>query len=93
MANDAERRKKLKYQSLTSLYSFTPIAVESLGSVGEEASKFFRDLGNRIASVSNESRSYSFLMQRLSVAIQRGNAACVLGTFPCLFALDELFYV
>jgi hypothetical protein len=88
-----EKRKKLKYRSLTSLYSFTPVAVESLGSVGEEASMFFRDLGNRIASVSNEARSYSFLMQRLSVAIQRGNAACVLGTFPCSSALDELFYI
>jgi hypothetical protein len=62
VANDAERRKKLKYRTLTSLYSFTPIAVESLGSVGEKALKFFCDLDNRIASVSNESSSYFSLM-------------------------------
>jgi len=32
-------------------------------------------------------------MQRLSVAVQRGNAACVLGTVPASIGLDELFYI
>ena len=38
------------------------------------------EIGRRIAEVSHDSRSTSFLRQRISVAIQRGNAACVNGT-------------
>jgi hypothetical protein len=61
--------------------------------MGDEASNFFRDLGRRIADVSREPRSYQFLMQRISVTIQRGNAACILGTAPASVGLDELFYI
>ena len=57
------------------------MAVETLGALGEEASTFFRDLGHRIKAVIAE-LSLQFLMQQLSVAAQRGNAACVLGTVP-----------
>ena len=42
---------------------------------------------------SAEPRSSQFLMQRLSVALQRGNAACVLGTVPSSHGLDDLFYL
>ena len=37
-------------------------------------------------AVSQDTRAGMFLMQRLSVAMQRGNAACILGTV----ADDEL---
>ena len=70
VANDSERRKSSKYRSLAALYSFMPVAVETLGALIEEASAFFSDLGHRIAAVTNEPRSFQFLMQRLSVAIQ-----------------------
>jgi hypothetical protein len=93
VANDAEHRKTMKYRSLASLYRFTPIAVETLGALGDEASAFFGDLGRRIASVTAEPRSSQFLMQRLSVALQRGNAACILGTVPSSHGLDDLFYL
>ena len=70
-----------------------PVAVETLGALGEEASTFFRDLEHRIAVVTTEPRSFQFLMQRPSVTVQRGNAACVLGTVPASLGLDELFYI
>jgi len=57
-----------------------PVAVETLGALGEEASDFVHELGRRIATVTGEKRSTEFLLQRLSVAIQRGNASSVLGT-------------
>ena len=75
------------------MYRFTPIAVETLGALGEEASAFFRDLGRRITAVTAEPRSLQFLLQRLSVTVQRGNAACVLGTVPSSLGLDEIFYI
>ena len=93
VACNAEQRKTAKYQSLSALYQFKPIAVETLGALGEEATDFFRQLGHRITTVTAEQRSHQFLMQRLSVAIQRGNAACVIGTVPQTAGWDELFYI
>jgi hypothetical protein len=83
VASDAEKRKSSKYRSLAAIYSFILVAVESLGALGEEATAFFRDVGHRIAAVSSEPKSFEYLMQRLSVTVQRGNAACVLGTPRC----------
>ena len=59
------------------------IAVETLGVVGEEGSIFFKDLGRRIADVTQEQQHaqfLQFLLQRVSIAVQRGNTASVLGT-------------
>jgi len=54
--------------------------IKTLGLVGEEATRFLQELGRRIEAVTRDSRSMSLLWQRLSVAVQQGNAACVLGT-------------
>jgi hypothetical protein len=80
VANHAEQQKIDKYAALSNEYQFTPIAVETLGPVGEEATRFLQELGRRIEAVTKDSRSMTFLWQRLSVAVQKGNAACVLGT-------------
>ena len=40
---------------------------------------FLRDLGRRIALESGEPQFTDYLLQRLSVAVQRGNAASVRG--------------
>jgi len=93
-ANEAESRQEVKYiaHCRPYVYSFVPLAVESRGALSEEASDFC-NLGHRITSVTTESRSFQFLMQWLCVAVQRGNAACVLGTVPASIGLDELFYI
>ena len=80
VANDAEQRKRDKYEALSTEYQFVPIAIETLGPVGDEATAFFCELGRRIQAVTNQPRTMSFLWQRLSVAVQRGNAACISGT-------------
>jgi len=71
VANDAEKKKKSEYSSLSPIYDFTPIAVETLGPVGESALDFLQELGRHIASSTAEPRSFSFLMQRISVAAAR----------------------
>jgi len=80
VANHAEQLKIDKYAALSKEFQFIPIAIETLGPVGEEATRFLQELGRRIEAVTRDSRSMSFLWQRLSVAVQTGNAACVLGT-------------
>ena len=67
--------------------------METLGTLGEEAETFFRDIGRRIAVVAGEPRSTQFLFQRLSIAIQRGNAASVVGTASSDRCLDDVFYL
>jgi hypothetical protein len=41
VANDAEQRKRTKYVSLALRYHFVPIAIETLGSLGDEVIQFF----------------------------------------------------
>jgi len=91
VANDAESRKSAKYQTLSPLSCFAPVAVAKLGALGGEASHFFRNIGQRIANATGEPRSYQFLMQqRLSVSVQRGNAALFWG--QCLLHTDWTTY-
>ena len=93
VASFAEVNKSSKYAELSRTHFFVPIAVESMGAIGEAWMSFLRDLPARIVMVTKEMRSFQFLLQRLSVAVQRGNAACVLGTVPTSDALEELFYI
>ena len=57
------------------------IAVETLGPMNESAYQYFEDLGRRIGDISGDSRETSFIYQRLSVTIQRFNAALYRDTF------------
>ena len=87
VASDAEALKSAKYAQLPTSMLFVPIAIETFGAFGEEAAKFMSELGRRLTRKTQDSRSASFLFQRLSMTVQRGNAACVLGTIPegCTF--------
>ena len=67
--------------------------METLGSWGPETIKFVKDLGSRIADITGEKRSTSFLFQSLGIAAQRGNAASISGTVPSAKKLDELYYL
>lgn len=80
VANEAEEKKIEKYAGLPHHLQFIPLAIESLGAVGSEATAFLQDIGHRIQTTTDDKRSLSFLWQRISVAVQMGNAACVSGT-------------
>jgi len=96
VANEAEIKKRSKYACLTSTFCFVPVAVETLGAFGEETNDFIHELGRRIMTVTEERRATEFLIQRLSVAVQRGNAASVLGTVSSTMDphdLDVVYYM
>ena len=80
----AEAAKSQKYADITAGVDFTPVAIETSGTWGEQAIELVKEIGRRIALTTHEPRSTVFLRQRLSVAVQRGNAFCVMGTFRCL---------
>ena len=89
----AETRKKGKYATMDSSHSFQPIAVETTGVFGPETMSFISALGRRICQTSGEKKSFSFLLQRLAVAIQRGNSACVVGTLGNNSSPEDFFHV
>jgi len=76
----AEIQKTQKYNDIISGVDFVPVAIETSGVWGRQALDLINEIGRRIAAVSHEPRSTTFLRQRLSVAVQRGNAYCILGT-------------
>ena len=80
----AEANKRQKYVELANSgdYIFTPIAVETLGAWGPSALAICAEIGGRIAARTGDPRATSFLRQRMDIAVQRGNAAAVVGTFP-----------
>ena len=80
VAAQAEQRKRLKYVELEASHHFIPVAIEISGVCGPDALQFLYKLGHRLKAETREPRSLQFLFQRISVAIQRGNAAAVLGT-------------
>jgi len=79
-ADQAESNKRIKYRALEDMFHFVPIAIETTGVMGAEARSFLADLGRRLAVETGEPRSHIFLRQRLSMAVQRGNAASIFGT-------------
>ena len=87
-------RKKNKYKSITDQnYFFVPFAVETLGPWCDDAIDLVNSLGNRINLITGEPNSKLYLKQRISLAIQRGNAASVMGAFLPQFTMEEIFYI
>jgi hypothetical protein len=79
-AATAEDKKKQKYADIMTGVDFQPFAIETTGVWGESALALVKDIGHRTSAVTHDTRSTMFLRQRISTAVQRGNAFCVLGT-------------
>ena len=92
-AVSVESIKNAKYKDTTKQYRFMPVAVETFGAWGPQGLRLIKQIGSKISKLTGESRSTSFLFQRISVAVQRGNAASIYGTFPASQALDEIFLI
>ena len=73
-AEAASAAKTRKYEGLTSTHIFVPVAFETLGPVGSEGASLIASIGSRLISRETPWET-QFLFQRLSIAIQRGNAA------------------
>ena len=80
VAADAENSKSLKYHHLSNTSNFIPVAVETSGAFGPSALAFFHEIGRRIKTQTGDPSSTYYLLQHISIAIQRGNTESVLGT-------------
>ena len=55
---------------------------ETSGVFGLDTSSFFKELGHDVARVSGDKSAFILLIQRISVAVQRGLAVSILGSVP-----------
>ena len=87
-AEHAAELKTSKYSDLSAHYDFVPVAVETMGSWSDNALLFVKTLGKRLTEATGDRQETFYLLQRISVAIQRCNAitsgtavpSCVLET-------------
>ena len=72
---------------------FVQLHFETLGSWGTETCAIIKDIGRKLVAQTGEQRATCFLVQKISIELQRGNASSVLGTFPSSRGLEEIFYI
>ena len=89
----AEKAKFALFEELAKDYMFVPIAVETFGSWGQIGRNLVKDIGQKLCDITGDKRSTFYLFQRISMAVQRGNAASVLGTVSSSSNLEEIFYL
>jgi hypothetical protein len=82
VANVVEAKKRLKYKDLDLEFHFEPVSVETLGGIGDSTMCFLRKLGERIVAGTGDDKASLFLRQRLAIAIQIGNCACLTEILP-----------
>ena len=66
MAAKAEQIKNRKYAELLVSHHFSPIAIETSGVFGPEATTFFQDLGQRLRTQSGDTLALSYLEQQIA---------------------------
>ena len=59
-----------------------------MGPIDARALSFLADLGRRLTTATGDLREHSFLLQRISIALQRFNCICFIGSFICDFDED-----
>ena len=88
VAERAAAKKIAKYAEMCRNYIFVPLACEVSGVWCTDGLEFLNDLGSRISDVTGDRRDKDFLFQRLSIALQKGNAACMYRPGPLIDTLE-----
>ena len=81
-ASHAAEQKEHKYAALAATHIIIPVSLETFGAWHIDSLNFIRELGRRAAQITGDQRETTFLLQRISVAVQRGNASSVRGSLP-----------
>ena len=79
-ADKAASNKEAKYRQLANS-NIVPVAIETAGTWNNRALELVQELGRRMTAVTEDTSETTYLFQRLSVALQRGNAVFFHSTF------------
>ena len=95
--NHRHRGRSAKFEKYRELinneYIFQPGALEVQGFLGESSVVIITRLCKLLCRSHDNQRAGSFLKQRISMALQIGNAACGLGTVSDRDAFEEIYYI
>src|SRR6218665_112764 len=80
-AEQAADRKCAKYDILSKIYHFVPLACETLGPINNSGHLFIAELGRCLSRLTGDTRETSHLYQRISITIQRFSAIAFHGFF------------
>lgn len=89
----AAARKHSKYSLIKNNYHFVAVAVESFGPWSKEAVNLLNKIGSNMIRLTGESKVRHYLFQRVSLAIQKGNAISINASTPKGVALDEIYHL
>lgn len=92
-ANKADVRKEKLYEDIFIKHNFLAFAVETFGTFSDDTKLFVKKLGPLLNSKSGNVYAKSFFVNKISLAIQRGNVAGILGTIPVTSKIQEIFYL
>jgi len=77
--------KANKYRSLSNSHIFYPVAVEMAGAWNRLAIELIQEIGKRASTMTDDARETTFLFQRMSIAVHRGNAITFANTYWSLW--------
>ena len=80
VAAHAEDRKRAKYSGLPVTHFFVPVAIETSGVIGPKSKMLLEEFGSRMMRHTGDEYAITYLLQRLSIEIQRGNSASIMGS-------------
>ena len=80
-ANHDATKKDIQISTSDRHQLCVPVAIKTGGAWDIQAIEFIEELGKRITAVINEPMETQYLFQRISIAIQRGNAVSFLNPF------------
>ena len=90
---EAEARKNEKYcELLDNGYIFQPVALEVQESMGESSAIFVTRLCKKLCRSHDDQLAGNFLKERISMVLQIGNTACLLGTVSDRDAFEDIYY-
>jgi len=73
-AHKSAQNKIDEYSELASTHIFYAFAIETAGTWHEMVIELTQEIGRRITTITEDTRETTFLFQRFSMALQRGNA-------------------
>jgi len=73
-AHKTAQNKIDKYSKLASTHIFYLFALETAGTWHEMATELTQEIGRHITTITEDTRETTFLFQRFSMVLQRGNA-------------------
>jgi len=73
-AQKTAQNKIDKYSKWANTHIFYPFAIETAGTWHEMVIEFTQEIDRRITAITEDTRETTFLFQRLSITLQKGNA-------------------